>query len=67
MEAQVRKAAILDGENMFSKKYLYGNVELYVAKAFDEKSKLHSLLFTIPNIPKLRVEQVVYPMEFKSE
>lgn len=62
-----RLLAVPDGGNDFTKKFLYGDVELYVSKAFDEKSKFHCLLFSIPIIPELGVEQVSYPMEFQTE
>lgn len=53
--------------NDFSKHYKQGEVHLYVAKAFDEKTSKHYLVCSVPDIPSLRVHKIQLPMEFDKE
>lgn len=60
------KAIILE-DNEFSRTYQYGDVKLYIAKAFDDVQNKHYIICSIPEIPELSVLKIQYPMEFQVE
>lgn len=53
-------------ENDFSKTFLIDEVRLYVCKAYDKESAIHYLVVSIPEIPKLKVQKVQYPVDYRS-
>lgn len=57
---------ILD-QNQFSRTYQYGDVQLFIAKAFDDVQNKHYIVCSIPEIPELSVLKIQYPMEFQVE
>lgn len=54
-------------ENEFSKHFKYKDIELYLAKAYDDETDKHYLVTSLPSIPELNVQQIQYPIEFESE
>jgi hypothetical protein len=60
------KLEILD-QNQFSRTYQYGDVQLFIAKAFDDVQNKHYIVCSIPEIPELSVLKIQYPMEFQVE
>ena len=59
--------AVLLEKNEFSRTYRKGDVMVYVAKAFDEESKLHFVVISIPEIPHLGVLKLQLPIKFDYE
>lgn len=59
--------AVLLEKNEFSRTYRKGDVMVYVAKAFDEESKLHFVVVSIPEIPNLGVLKLQLPIKFEFE
>lgn len=59
--------AIVVEENQFSRTYQYGDVKLFIAKAFDDVQNKHYIVCSIPEIPELSVLKIQYPMEFQVE
>ena len=59
--------AVLVSENEFSKSFKYGDTELFIGKAFDEDSDLHYLVHSIPAIMECNVNNLQYPVPFKTE
>jgi hypothetical protein len=53
--------------NEFSKTFKIGETDLYVAKAYDEDSDGHFLIFSIPSIKEVEAVEILYPMMFPSE
>lgn len=60
------KAILVEG-NEFSQTYQYGDIALYIAKAFDDVQNKHYIVCSIPEIPELSVLKIQYPMEFQVE
>lgn len=55
-------------ENEFSKAFKYGDIDLFVAKAFDDDAPMkHFLICSVPEIKELGVAHIQYPMTFKTE
>jgi hypothetical protein len=57
----------LIAENEFSKTFKYNDIELYLAKAFDEETNKHFLVVSIPHIQEVQAEKIQYPIEFPSQ
>ena len=57
------KAAEDNGD--FSKIFRSEEIDLYIGKAIgDETPPIHYLIFSIPNIPELNVQNIQFPMPF---
>ena len=59
--------AVLLEKNEFSRTYRKGEVMIYVAKAYDEESKIHFVVISIPEIPHLGVLKLQLPIKFEFE
>jgi hypothetical protein len=59
--------AVLLEKNEFSRTYRKGDVMVYVAKAYDEESRLHFVVVSIPEIPRLGVVKLQLPIKFEFE
>jgi hypothetical protein len=62
----VEKAQLLE-KNDFSRSYRKGDILVYIAKAYDEESKLHFVVVSIPEIPHLGVVKLQLPILFEYE
>ena len=51
----------------FSRTYRKGDILVYVAKAYDEESKIHFVVISIPEIPHLGVLKLQLPINFEYE
>lgn len=56
--------AVLLEKNEFSKTYRKGAISIYIAKAFDEETKKHFVVISIPEIPHLNVLKLQLPISF---
>lgn len=54
-------------KNEFSRTYRKGDILVYVAKAYDEESKIHFVVISIPEIPHLGVLKLQLPINFEFE
>jgi hypothetical protein len=54
-------------KNDFSRTYRKGDILVYVAKAYDEESKMHFVVISIPEIPHLGVLKLQLPINFEYE
>jgi hypothetical protein len=54
-------------KNDFSRTYRKGDILVYVAKAYDEESKIHFVVISIPEIPHLGVLKLQLPINFEYE
>ena len=61
----IKDAEFVSG-NEFSKQFKYGNVDVYFNKAYDEDSKKHYIIASIPNIEEVNVSHLNYPFEFET-
>ena len=61
----IKDADFISG-NEFSKHFKYGNVDVYLNKAFDEDSSKHYIIASIPNIEEVNVSHLNYPLEFET-
>lgn len=59
--------SILLEKNDFSRTYRKGDIMLYIAKAYDEESKTHFVVISIPEIPHLGVLKLQLPIHFEYE
>lgn len=59
--------AIIVKENEFNRVYRVGEVDMYVAKAYDEKTNKHFIVCSIPKIAELNVLHIKFPFEFELE
>lgn len=59
----IKDAELISG-NEFSKHFKYGNIDVYLNKAFDEDSDKHYIVASIPNIEEVNVQHLSYPFEF---
>jgi hypothetical protein len=59
--------AVLLEKNDFSRTYRKGSILVYIAKAYDEESKLHFVVISIPEIPHLGVVKLQLPIQFEIE
>lgn len=59
----MEKAVLLE-KNEFSKTYRKGAVSIYIAKAYDEDSKKHFVVISIPEIAHLNVLKLQLPITF---
>ena len=59
----------LVSENEFTKHHKYEEKEIdcYLSKAYDEESKKHFLVASMPKIPELNAIHIQYPMVFDTE
>lgn len=62
----MEKAQLLE-KNDFSRTYRKGDILVYIAKAYDEESKLHFVVVSIPEIPHLGVVKLQLPIQFEYE
>ena len=60
----MEKSVLLE-KNEFSKTYLKGAIKIYIAKAYDEDSKQHFVVISIPEIEHLDVLKVQLPIGFE--
>lgn len=60
------KAQLIE-KNEFSRTYRKGDIVVYVAKAYDEESKIHFVVISIPEIPHLGVLKLQLPINFEFE
>lgn len=60
------KAQLIE-KNEFSRTYRKGDIVVYVAKAYDEESKIHFVVISIPEIPHLGVLKLQLPINFDYE
>lgn len=44
-----------------------GELSIFVSKAFDEDSDAHFLVISIPELPKLKVLKIQFPIKFDNE
>lgn len=51
-------------QNEFSKHFKSEDIDIYLAKAYDEDSKTDYVVANIPVIPETRTEHITYPMPF---
>jgi hypothetical protein len=58
---------LLVSENKFSKIFKIGEIDLYVAKAFDEESNVHFIVCSIPVIKEITAINIQYPVYCQSE
>jgi hypothetical protein len=58
---------LLVSENKFSKIFKIGEIDLYVAKAFDEESNVHFIVCSIPVIKEITAMDIQYPVYCQSE
>ena len=56
--------AVLLEKNEFSKTYRKGAVSIYIAKAYDDDTKKHFVVISIPEIPHLNVLKLQLPISF---
>ena len=59
--------AILLDKNDFSKTYRKGDISIYIAKAYDEETKKHFVVISIPEIAHLNVLKIQLPIGFDYE
>lgn len=59
----IKDAEFISG-NEFSKHFKYGNIDVYLNKAFDEDSNKHYIIASIPNIEEVNVSHLNYPFQF---
>lgn len=62
----MEKAVLLE-KNDFSRTYRKGDIRVYLAKAYDEESKFHFAVISIPEIPHLGVSKLQLPINFEYE
>lgn len=62
----MEKAVLLE-KNDFSRTYRKGDIRVYLAKAYDEESKIHFVVISIPEIPHLGVLKLQLPINFEYE
>jgi hypothetical protein len=66
--AHINKGAELIASNEFSKHFKYNDIEMFIAKAFDEDTEQpHFLIHSIPSIPEIGAHQIQYPISFYTE
>jgi hypothetical protein len=51
-------------ENEFSKHFKSDDIDIYLAKAYDEEKNIDYLVASIPVIPEVKTEHITYPMPF---
>lgn len=62
----MEKSTLLE-KNDFSRTYRKGDIMLYIAKAYDEESKTHFVVISIPEISHLGVVKLQLPIHFDYE
>lgn len=60
----MEKSVLLE-KNEFSKTYRKGATKIYIAKAYDEDSKQHFVVVSIPEIEHLEVLKLQLPISFE--
>ena len=60
----IDKSVLLE-KNEFSKTFRKGAIKIYIAKAYDEDSKQHFVVISIPEIEHLNVLKVQLPISFE--
>ena len=58
------ESAVLLEKNEFSKTYRKGAISIYIAKAYDEDTKKHFVVISIPEIAHLNVLKLQLPISF---
>jgi len=61
-----KRTFILVQENEFSKHFKSADIDIYLAKSYDEETNVDYLMANIPVIPETRTEHIAYPMPFKN-
>jgi len=59
--------AVLISENEFTKIFELDDIRVVFSKAYDEDSKLHFIVSSIPEIKELGVMHIQFPFTFKTE
>lgn len=54
----------LVSENEFTKVFKIDDVDMFISQAFDEETNLHYLIISIPEIPKIGVSHIQFPIAF---
>jgi hypothetical protein len=57
----------IKAENEFSKTFDNGEIQLYIAKAFDEEPNRHFIVCSIPHIKEVDAQQIQYPLVYDTE
>jgi hypothetical protein len=58
---------MLVAKNEFSKTFKIKDVDLYLAKAYDDETNTHFLVVSIPHISETSTTQIQYPINFATE
>lgn len=53
--------------NDYTKYFKLGDIDLYMHKAYDDDSKLHFIVFCIPELKELNATQIKYPIAFEDQ
>jgi hypothetical protein len=64
IEMPKKITSILVSENEFTKVFKIDDVDMFVTQAYDEESKLHYLIISVPEIPKIGVAHIQFPIAF---
>lgn len=64
---EVKSKAKLIEANDFSKSFEYGDVKLFIGKAFDEETDKHFVILSIPDIAEVNAHNVQFPVQFNTE
>lgn len=67
MEAKIITMATMESQNEFTKIFNYGNIKLFISKAYDDVDDKHFITAAIPEIPECNVAHVQFPIPFGSE
>lgn len=73
METKLTKIENMEliAENEFSKTFKYNDeindIDMYIAKAFDDEQNKHYIVASIPYIKEVNAERVQFPFIFKDE
>jgi hypothetical protein len=64
---EVKSKAKLIEANDFSKSFEYGDIKLFIGKAFDEETDKHFVILSLPEIAEVNAHNVQFPVDFNSE
>lgn len=59
-----KRIFLLVEQNEFSKHFKSADIDIYLAKSYDEENNVDYLMANIPVIPETRTEHIAYPMPF---
>lgn len=57
----------MESQNEFTKIFNYGNIKLFISKAYDDVDDKHFITASIPEIPECNVAHVQFPIPFDNE